>query len=94
MSKIDEQVGARWHGDNGAWVYSQCCAQAGQVVDADVVCQCYDEFGDERCEDWLWWDTETATQVRARFSNKNPKGPNDLFLLRAANNVIEYVEGV
>lgn len=40
MSKIDEQVGARWHGDNGAWVYSQCCAQAGQVVDADVVCQC------------------------------------------------------
>ncbi len=82
----------RWHGDNGAWVYGQCCGwQAGHVVGADVVCQYYDEFGDEGCGDWSWWDTEAATQVRARFSNKNPKGPNELLLLRAAENVIEYI---
>lgn len=94
MGRIDEQGEARWHGDNGAWVYAQCCAQGGRVVDADVVCQVYDEFGDEGCGDWLWLDIETATTALAEFSDKKATGPNAMFLLRAANNVIEYVEGV
>lgn len=85
----------RWmrHGVTGAYVFNQCCTQAAQVVGEEAVWQHAEEFSEEGSGDWIWWDLDHAEQVTTWYTKNGFKDSNQLYDLRAAENVVEYVVG-
>ena len=80
------------HGENGAWVYAQNCTRAGHVVSLEEV-EAFSEVieGEVHCpSDWSWWAVDYAKRTLA--DEELGAGPNHVFRLRAAANVVRYTE--